>query len=108
VVVGIYSPQPLNNPLGDAAVDGRTGQSGAPPDRSCLLSGALPHHPTVRVRSEIDRWSFVSLRHHTVRCHTGQVLFTVRCAFGSAALTLCALFFTVALSAAFAVDRCAN
>ena len=29
---GIYSPQPPIQPLGQAAVDGRTGQSGAPPD----------------------------------------------------------------------------
>jgi hypothetical protein len=29
---GIYSPQPPKQPLGVAAVDGRTGQSGAPPD----------------------------------------------------------------------------
>jgi hypothetical protein len=78
--------------LGKAADDGHTGQSGAPPDRSCSLSGALPRHPTVRVRSEVDRWSFVSLRHRTVRCDTGQVLFTVRCASGSAPLTLRALF----------------
>jgi hypothetical protein len=41
-------------------------------------------------------------------CGTGQVLFTIRCASDSAALTLHALFFTVALSVAFAVDRCAN
>jgi hypothetical protein len=26
-----------------AAVDGRTGQSGAPPDTNCSLSGAPPH-----------------------------------------------------------------
>jgi hypothetical protein len=32
VVGGIYSPQPPKQPLGVAAVDGRTGQSGAPPD----------------------------------------------------------------------------
>jgi hypothetical protein len=32
-VVGvIYSPQPPKQPFGVAAVDGRTGQSGAPPD----------------------------------------------------------------------------
>jgi hypothetical protein len=66
---GIYSPQPPIQPLGQAAVDGRTGQcpvrqprhptvrvlavstvgalsfcvtgqSGAPPDRYCSLSGA--------------------------------------------------------------------
>jgi hypothetical protein len=30
VVGGIYSPQPPNNRWGWAAVDGRTGQSGAP------------------------------------------------------------------------------
>jgi hypothetical protein len=29
---GIYSPQPPKQPLGLAAVDGRTGQSGVPPD----------------------------------------------------------------------------
>jgi hypothetical protein len=32
VVGGIYSPQPPKQPLGVAAVDGRTGQFGAPPD----------------------------------------------------------------------------
>jgi hypothetical protein len=32
VVGGIYSPQPPKQPLRVAAVDGRTGQSGAPPD----------------------------------------------------------------------------
>jgi hypothetical protein len=44
-------------------------------------------------------------------CGTGQsgaTPDTVWCASDSAALTLRALFFTVALSAAFAVDRCAN
>jgi hypothetical protein len=32
VVGGIYSPPTTKQPLGVAAVDGRTGQSGAPPD----------------------------------------------------------------------------
>jgi hypothetical protein len=32
VVGGIYSPQPPKQPLGVAAIDGRTEQSGAPPD----------------------------------------------------------------------------
>jgi hypothetical protein len=51
-----------------------TGQSGAPPDSP--------------------------VRHRTVRCATGQVLFIVRCASDSAR--------TVPLSAAFVVDRCAG
>jgi hypothetical protein len=29
---GVYSPRPPKQPLGVAAVDGRTGQYGAPPD----------------------------------------------------------------------------
>jgi hypothetical protein len=38
--------------------------------RTCTnsLSGASPRHPTVRVRSWVDRWSFVLLWHRTVRC----------------------------------------
>jgi hypothetical protein len=32
VILGIYSPQPPKQPLGVAAVDGRTERSGAPPD----------------------------------------------------------------------------
>jgi hypothetical protein len=32
VVGGIYSAQPLIQSMGQADVDGRTGQSGAPPD----------------------------------------------------------------------------
>jgi hypothetical protein len=46
VVVGVFiPPQPPIQPLGQAAVDGRTGQSGAPPDSVWCQ----PHHPTVRV-----------------------------------------------------------
>jgi hypothetical protein len=37
-------------------------------------------HPTVRVLEQLTIGGFVFLRHRTVRCHTGQVLFTVRCA----------------------------
>jgi hypothetical protein len=44
------------------------------------LSGAPPHHPTVKVRKQLTVGRFVLLRHRTVRCHTGQVLFTVWCA----------------------------
>jgi hypothetical protein len=42
VVGGIYSPQPRKQPLGVAAVDRRTGH--------CPVR--LPHHPTVRVRTQ--------------------------------------------------------
>jgi hypothetical protein len=55
----------------EATGDGRTGQSGAPPDWHCSLSDALPRHPTVRVRSWSTVGSFVLLWHRTVRCHTG-------------------------------------
>ena len=73
----IYSPQPPIQPLGQAAVDGRTGQSGAPLDSVRCAS-----HVTQPLG--FDRWSFVFLWHQTVRCRTGQVLCTVRCASGSA------------------------
>jgi hypothetical protein len=82
VVVGGYlKPLTTNKPLGKAAVDGRTGQSGAP-----------PRHPTVRVLTQSTVGELVFLWHRTVRCATGQVLFTVWCASGSVALTLRALF----------------
>jgi hypothetical protein len=69
---GIYSPQPPWQPLAKAAGDGRTGQSGAPPDRYCAMSSVLPRQPTVRVRSWSTVRGFVLLRHQTVRCHTGR------------------------------------
>jgi hypothetical protein len=70
---GIYSPQPPKQPLGAAAVDGRTGQSSAPPDIVWCAS-----HVTQPLG--FDRRSFVFQWHRTVRCRTGQVIFTVRCA----------------------------
>jgi hypothetical protein len=60
VVGGIYNPNHQTNRWGWAAVDGRTGQSGAPPD-------------TVRCASHVtqslgfDRWSSDSLGHWTNR-----------------------------------------
>jgi hypothetical protein len=48
------------------------------------------------------------MRHRTIRCHTRQALFTVWCPSDFCALTLRALLLTVALSHAFAVDRCAE
>jgi hypothetical protein len=47
------------------------------PDSPVRHRTGLPRHPTVRVRSSVDRWSFVFLRHRTVRCHTGHC--SVRC-----------------------------
>jgi hypothetical protein len=48
---GYLLPSTTKVAIGEAAGDGHTGQSGAPPDRHCRLSGAPPCHPTVRVRS---------------------------------------------------------
>jgi hypothetical protein len=45
-----------------------TGQSGAPLDRYCVLFGALPRQPTVRVWSWSTVGGFGLLRHQTVRC----------------------------------------
>jgi hypothetical protein len=60
--------------------------------RHQTLSGAPPRHPTVRVLTQSTVGELVLLWHRTVRCATGQVLFTIRCASDSAALTLRALF----------------
>jgi hypothetical protein len=50
VVVGGYlSPPTTKVAVEEAAVDGRTGQSDAPPGTHCSVSGAPPRHPTVRV-----------------------------------------------------------
>jgi hypothetical protein len=42
-----------------------------------------PRHPTVRVLTVFDRWSFVFMWHQTVRCRTRQVMCSVRYASGS-------------------------
>jgi hypothetical protein len=74
VVGGIYSPNHQTNRWGWDVVDGRTGQSGAPPD-------------TLRCASHVtqllgfDNWSSDSWDHRTVQWCTGQSLFIVRCAF---------------------------
>jgi hypothetical protein len=71
---GIYSPQPPTSRWG------RLLSMGAPDSlvRHRTLSGAPPHHLTVRVREQSIVGGFVLLRHRTIRCHTRQVLFTVR------------------------------
>jgi hypothetical protein len=72
----------------------------ARPDRSCSLSGAPPCHPTVRVRSSVNRWSFVFLRHRTVRCPSDFLLWLLRC-------TVAALF-TFAKSTFARVSCCSS
>jgi hypothetical protein len=94
---GIYSPLSPNGRWGrllamgapDSLVRHRTGTVGCPVHRHG------PRHPTVRVREQLTVGAIVFLWHRIVRCHTGQVLFTVRCASNSAVLTLRTLFFTV-------------
>jgi hypothetical protein len=79
VVGGIYSPNHQTNRWGWAAIDGRTGQFGAPPDTVRCAS-----HVTQPLGSDgFDRWSSVILVHRTVWCRTGHALFTVRCASGA-------------------------
>jgi hypothetical protein len=101
VVVGGYLLPPTNKvAVGEAAGDGRTGQFGAPPDTHCLVSGAPPRHPTVRVLEQLTVGAFVCLWHRTVWWCTGQY---------GAPLTHCsdfcrALCYTVL---AVRVDHCA-
>ena len=95
---GIYSPQPPNNRCGGAVVDGRTKQSGAPPD-------------TVRCASHVTQPLGFERRRPLEALSssgTGQVLFTVRCASdGCSALTRTVVHCS-SESSAFAVDRCAK
>ena len=51
VVGGIYSLPTTSSRWLISAGDGRTGQSGAPPNSNCALSGARHVSATVRVRS---------------------------------------------------------
>jgi hypothetical protein len=100
VVGGIYSPQPPRSHWGRLLV------KGTPDSPMCHRTGPI-HCPVCRhitqplgSRAWLTIGGFVLLRYWTVRCHTGQVLFTVRCASDSVR--------TVALSAPFAVDHCVS
>jgi hypothetical protein len=90
---GIYSPQAPTTKVavGEAAVDGRTGQSSVPPDTHCSVFGALSRHPTVRVLEQSIVGAFICLWHRTDWWCTGQ---------SGAPLTHCSDFCcdTVALS----------
>jgi hypothetical protein len=68
VVGGIYSLPTTSSCWLNSAGDGRTGQSGAPPDRHYALSGARHVSATVRVQSRSTVGAFVVLLHQTVRC----------------------------------------
>jgi hypothetical protein len=60
------------------------------PDRHYSLSGALPRHPIIRVRSGVDGWSFVLLWHRIVWWRTGQSSAPLtRCSDFCAALFIC-------------------
>jgi hypothetical protein len=100
---GIYSPHPPNNRWGGAAVDGCTGQSGAPPDTVRCATGhspvRQPRHPIIRVLTQSIVGALTS-------GGTGQVLFTVRCASGGCSDFCARSPCTVALQASVAVDRC--
>jgi hypothetical protein len=59
-VVGVfYNPPPTSIAVEKVAGDGRTRQSGAPPDRHYSLSGVPPRHLTVRVLSKSTIGAFV-------------------------------------------------
>jgi hypothetical protein len=58
-VVGVFIALNHQGSRWEAAVDGRTGQSSAPPDRQCAVFGAPPRHPTVRVLEQLTVGAFV-------------------------------------------------
>jgi hypothetical protein len=64
--LGYLQPSTTKVAFGEAAGDGRTGQSGAPLDTHCSVSGAPPRHPTVRVLEQLTVGGFVFLLHRTV------------------------------------------
>jgi hypothetical protein len=102
---GIYSPQPPNNRWGGAAVDGCTGQSGAPPD-------------TVRCASHVTQPLGFGRRRPLEALFssgTGQSSAAPDryCSLSGTPLTtalLCRALFAhcSSVSSAFAVDRCAK
>jgi hypothetical protein len=70
------------------------------PDRHCSLSGALPRHPTVRVRSRSTVGGFVLLRHRTVRCPSHLAALT--------SARYCAALFLLSESTVGADSRCSG
>jgi hypothetical protein len=102
---GIYNPQPPNNRWEWAAVDGRTGQFGAPPD-------------TVWCASHVTQpLGFGSRRRLEALSSSGTGQFGAApdryCSLSSAPLTTALLYRALfahcsSVSSAFAVDRCAK
>jgi hypothetical protein len=64
---GIYSLPTTSSRWLNSADDGRTGQSGAPPDSHCALSGVCHVSATVRVLKSWSLGRLVVLLHRTVR-----------------------------------------
>jgi hypothetical protein len=65
VVVGIYSLPTTSSRWLISAGDGRTGQSGAPPDSHCALYGAATSAQPLGFRA-VDHWEVLS------SCYTEQ------------------------------------
>jgi hypothetical protein len=78
VVGGYFKPPTTKWPLGMAAVAGRT--------RHCPVRCHVTQ--PLGFGSSRPLEAFVLLRHRTVRCHTGQVLFTVQCHTGHVLFTI--------------------
>jgi hypothetical protein len=92
---GIYSHQPNCSRWRRLLAMGASDS----PVRHRTVSGALPHHPVVRVWSWSTVGGFVLIRHQTVWCHIGQ---------SGAPLTFCSDFcrVTVLHCSSVRVDRC--
>ena len=73
VVGGIYNLLTTSSRWLISAGDGCTGQSSAPLNSHCALSGARHVSATVRVRSSCTLERLVVLLHRTVWCHTGHL-----------------------------------
>jgi hypothetical protein len=63
----------------DALSGGGWGVFIAPTTKPTVGEARQPRHPTVRVLTVFDRWSTDFMSHRTIRCRTGQLLFSVWC-----------------------------
>jgi hypothetical protein len=98
--LGFFIPPNHQGSCWEGCCRWHTGQSGAPPDTHCSVSGVPPRHPTVRVLEQLIVGAFVCLWHRTVWWCTRQ---------SDAPLTSCSDFYCVLRCTvpAVRVDRCA-